>query len=48
MLEICQESEGKLVHFLRDASQRQKYIFDEFYEDLLPSGSTPSILVKGP
>ena len=44
MLEICQKKEGKLIRFLRDTLQNQKFITDEVYRDLYPSGSTPSIL----
>ena len=44
MLEICQIREGKLIRFLRDTLQKQKFITNEVYRDLYPSGSTPGIL----
>ena len=44
MLGIGQKRKGKLIRFLRDTLQKQKFITDEVYRDLFPSGSTPGIL----
>ena len=43
-LEICQKRENKLIRLLRDNLLKNKYITEEVYRELFPSGSTPGIL----